>query len=196
MAVPRVAELEARMARCTAALAEALGRHCTRERRRVTSLTARVRDPRRYARELELRAADLSVRLRRAVRGRVAAETARVAATNRRLALQHPAARLGRAHETLGDATRRLQRATRLVLAGARERVARVAGSLDDLSPLAVLQRGYSLTRRPDGSVVRDAGTLADGDPVELTFAVGRARARITRVAVDPPAVPKRPGSR
>jgi exodeoxyribonuclease VII large subunit len=193
MVVPRVADLEARVARCTATLAEALGRHCTRERRRVTSLAARVRDPRRYARELALRAADLSARLRRAVRGRIVAETARVAATNRRLALQHPAARLARADEALGDATRRLDRAARLAIAGARERVARAAGSLDDLSPLAVLQRGYSLTRRSDGSVVRDAGTLADGDPVELTFAVGRARARIT---ADSPPVPKRRGSR
>jgi exodeoxyribonuclease VII large subunit len=196
MVVPRVADLEARVARCTAALADALARHCVRERRRVTSLAARVRDPRRYARELAARATDLTARLRRAVRGRLAAETARVGATNRRLALQHPAARLAYASDTLGDATRRLDRAARLALAHARERVARAAGSLDDLSPLAVLQRGYSHTRRPDGSVVRDAGTLADGDPVELTFAVGTARARISTDTGAPATFPNRRRSR
>ncbi len=180
MVVPRVADLEARLGRCADAMADALRRHCGRERRRVTSLAGRVRDPRRYARDLALRADDLASRLRRAFAGRLARDAALVGATARRLRLRHPATRLAGASDAVGDATRRLERATRLVLAGAHARVRRAAGSLDDLSPLAVLQRGYSLTRRPDGTVVRDAGTLADGDAVELTFAVGTARARIT----------------
>ncbi|MBI3767933.1 MAG: exodeoxyribonuclease VII large subunit [Deltaproteobacteria bacterium] len=135
MVVPRVADLEARLARGAGALGDALLRRCGAEQRRVGALAARVRDPRRTVRDLGARAASLEARLQRAIGA------------------------------TLRDG---------------RARVAGAAGSLDDLSPLAVLQRGYSLTRRPDGTVVRDAGTLAEGDAVELTFAVGRARARIT----------------
>jgi exodeoxyribonuclease VII large subunit len=56
--------------------------------------------------------------------------------------------------------------------------------ALNSLSPLAVLGRGYSLTRTiPDGNVVSDAATLTSGDAVRLTFAKGEARATITEVS-------------
>jgi exodeoxyribonuclease VII large subunit len=55
--------------------------------------------------------------------------------------------------------------------------------TLHSLSPLAVLGRGYSLTRTvPDGKVVIDAALLTPGDLVRLTFATGEARARIEEV--------------
>ena len=57
MVVPRVADLEARLVRAAGGLGEALLRRCDRERRRVGSLTTRVRDPRRHLRALGERAA-------------------------------------------------------------------------------------------------------------------------------------------
>jgi len=53
------------------------------------------------------------------------------------------------------------------------------AERLQALSPLAVLERGYSIARRDDGTVVRDAATLQTGDPLRLTFARGAARLRV-----------------
>ena len=56
--------------------------------------------------------------------------------------------------------------------------------ALNSLSPLAVLGRGYSLTRTiPDGKVITDATTLTSGDSVRLTFAQGEARATIDEVS-------------
>lgn len=180
LVVPRVVDLEARIGRCATALGDATLRYCARERRRVGTLAARVRDPRRYVRDVAERAAGLEARLQRALRGHVASAGTAVETMARRLELQRPSTRLAATARTIDDARRRLERAAHVAVATARARVATAAGSLDVLSPLAVLDRGYSLTRRPDGTVVRDAATLADGDAVELTFAVGRARARIT----------------
>ena len=45
----------------------------------------------------------------------------------------------------------------------ARRRLASLAAALDALSPLAVLERGYSLAADPAGRLVRDAATLAPG---------------------------------
>jgi exodeoxyribonuclease VII large subunit len=81
------------------------------------------------------------------------------------------------------------ERALRAV--GARVRFARqqlrgAAERLQALSPLAVLQRGYSITRRvDDGVVVHDAATLKAGDPLRLTFAHGAARVRVEEPQVD-----------
>jgi len=61
----------------------------------------------------------------------------------------------------------------------AQQRLRGGAERLHALSPLAVLHRGYSITRFDDGSVVRDAAVLATGDPLQLTFARGSARVRV-----------------
>jgi exodeoxyribonuclease VII large subunit len=53
-------------------------------------------------------------------------------------------------------------------------------GRLHALSPLAVLERGYSITHKlPDERVVKDAASLASGDLVRVTFALGKALCRV-----------------
>ena len=54
------------------------------------------------------------------------------------------------------------------------------AGRLDSLSPLAVLGRGYSLTRMPDGTIVRRASQVTPGDAVEVLLNEGRLDCRVT----------------
>lgn len=54
--------------------------------------------------------------------------------------------------------------------------LAELAGKLDALSPLKVLERGYSVTQKMPGmEVVRDSSELVRGDTVLLTFLRGRA---------------------
>jgi exodeoxyribonuclease VII large subunit len=80
--------------------------------------------------------------------------------------------------------TARLSSAFRLQHERAQARLQELTATLNSLSPLAVLGRGYSLTRTvPDGKVVRDAASLTPGDLVRLTFATGEARARIEEVS-------------
>jgi exodeoxyribonuclease VII large subunit len=73
----------------------------------------------------------------------------------------------------------RLDAALRRGLDRRRAAFAAVVARLEALSPLRVLERGYALTTR-GGHVVTDAGTLHAGDEVELRFAIGRAKARVT----------------
>ncbi|MCD9625447.1 exodeoxyribonuclease VII large subunit [Rhabdothermincola salaria] len=58
--------------------------------------------------------------------------------------------------------------------------------------PARALARGWSVTRRADGRVVRRAADLAAGDTVVTTVADGRFRATVD----DPPAVPPDPTPR
>jgi len=59
--------------------------------------------------------------------------------------------------------------------------VSAVAGKLRALSPVAVLERGYSITFR-DGKVVKDAGTLKKGDVLETRLSSGEAVSRVEDV--------------
>ena len=75
---------------------------------------------------------------------------------------------------------RRLRDGARRGLESAEALVRRLQGSLAHLNPQAVLERGYSITE-DGGGIVRDAGRLAVGQEVTITFARGQAGARVTR---------------
>jgi len=180
MVVPRLADLRALVARGSAGLAGALARRSARERRHLDQLARRLRDPRRRVQELRAGSDAVALRLTAAMARRLAMARARAETSSHRLAIQHPGARALALGGTVAALQRRLDLAGRHALVGARERLARAAAALDDLSPLAVLRRGYSLVRRlPEQEVVRSAHALAPGDEVEIAFAEGAVRARV-----------------
>ena len=82
----------------------------------------------------------------------------------------------------LANAERRLERirprlepALMLHVQRAEARLQKAGAQLKAYSPYGVLERGYSLTTAPDGSVVKDAATLRKGDCLTTRFAKGSA---------------------
>jgi exodeoxyribonuclease VII large subunit len=81
----------------------------------------------------------------------------------------------------------RLQRAGQQQLEQRRLRLQGVAGRLESLSPLNVLGRGYSLTRRVDDRrVVRAADQLRVGEVVLTVVEHGQFTSRVEEIAVPP----------
>jgi exodeoxyribonuclease VII large subunit len=66
--------------------------------------------------------------------------------------------------ETVGSQFSRLQAGARLFLQSARGQVQALDNSLQALSPLAVLDRGYAICRDVRGNIVKDATILQPGD--------------------------------
>ncbi|MGP1678610.1 MAG: exodeoxyribonuclease VII large subunit, partial [Burkholderiales bacterium] len=97
----------------------------------------------------------------------------------RRLAAAMP--NLGVMQNRIGQLETALRRATPQRLAALAEKLARFSLGLDHLDPAAVLERGYAIVRRPDGSVVRTSAGLRSGDPLELSFARGSAAVRVEK---------------
>ena len=61
-----------------------------------------------------------------------------------------------------------------------KDRLAQSAGRLGALSPLAVLDRGYSITHKlPEERIVKDSASLQIGDQVRITFAQGKSVCRV-----------------
>jgi exodeoxyribonuclease VII large subunit len=56
-------------------------------------------------------------------------------------------------------------------------------GLFSALSPLAVLSRGYSITRRENGVMVRNSNEISPGEPLWLTFSKGTATARVEQIS-------------
>lgn len=81
-----------------------------------------------------------------------------------------------RVDELSVDLLRRMQSGLR----ACKERLNHEAGRLNALSPLAVLERGYSITHKlPDEHIVKDAAALSAGDRVRITFGSGKALCRV-----------------
>lgn len=100
--------------------------------------------------------------------------------------LARPLDRIHEQQAELDDLDERLQRSLERRIEGARQQVAMIAASLNALSPLAVLERGYSLTKRlADGSLVRDVNELKPGDRISTLLANGSCESEVISVDGD-----------
>lgn len=87
-------------------------------------------------------------------------------------ALQHAEARLSARAEELA---RRPQRA----LDGAERHLQALEAQVRAMDPVRVMARGWSITRGPDGTVIRDVTSLQRGDVVHTTVASGAFTSRV-----------------
>jgi exodeoxyribonuclease VII large subunit len=90
--------------------------------------------------------------------------------------------RLANARARLDAATNACDMQIDAKLQEGRERLALAAASLDALSPLGVLQRGYAIAQDADGKLVRDAAAVKPGDVVNVRLAKGKLGTRIERI--------------
>jgi exodeoxyribonuclease VII large subunit len=86
----------------------------------------------------------------------------------------------------LADVSSRIRHTLALRRAGAAQRVEGLRRQLDALSPLAVLQRGYGVTRGPAGRILRSPEGLSAGDVVTTLLARGTFQASVTGTSTPP----------
>jgi exodeoxyribonuclease VII large subunit len=55
---------------------------------------------------------------------------------------------------------------------------------LAHLNPQSVLERGFSIVERADGSIVRSAHALTQGETLRMTFAHGAAHANVGNIEI------------
>ena len=90
--------------------------------------------------------------------------------------------RLAAVRQGLEAQVANLASATRTRLLQSRGALDRQTASLEALSPLAILNRGYALVFDRTGMLVKDAARLEVGDEVSARLARGRVRARVTAI--------------
>lgn len=122
-------------------------------------------------------------RMRDAIRHRVTLSKQRVDKLADRPALRKPLERVRDLEQRLDDTAARLLRATKLNVERSRAKLAAAADQLEGLSPLNVLNRGYSLTRTADGeTLLRDAAAVRPGDRLVTRLAAGEIVSRVEEV--------------
>jgi exodeoxyribonuclease VII large subunit len=94
--------------------------------------------------------------------------------------LSDPGRKLREHQQRLDELSVDLLRGFQERLRQSRDELARIAGRLEALSPLGVLERGYSIAHKlPEELIVKDAATVNIGDRLRITFAAGKAVCRV-----------------
>jgi exodeoxyribonuclease VII large subunit len=118
------------------------------------------------------------------------------AAARARLLLARQVGRVeGTARRHLAIERSRLQRTTPELVARARRALARpdqwvngAARRVHGLDPTRLMERGWSLTRTADGTVVRRAASVRAGEEIVTVLIDGKVHSRVTQVSDDVPA--------
>ena len=106
----------------------------------------------------------------------------RADALNRSLAPAQLRARLAEARVRYESAYSSSLAAVEKTLEAGAQRLGIAAASLDALSPLAVLHRGYAIAQREDGRLLRDTEDVSVGDSIKVRVAKGRLTAQVTDI--------------
>ena len=163
-------------------LSAACGLRLARVRARVAGLTShRVFEAERgRLRSHAQRVDELANRTETALRRRMERATERRRRAYERVEAFRWDRQLQDRRERVARQERRIGDLVRARVADGESRLARAAGKLDSLSPLAVLSRGYALVWDQNGRLVRDPADVRAGEPLRIRVAGGEVPAVVT----------------
>ncbi|NOY30157.1 MAG: exodeoxyribonuclease VII large subunit [Planctomycetes bacterium] len=125
----------------------------------------------------------LSSRMQNALAVQVAAHRSRLDAIVSRPAFARPLDGVHHLSRQVDDLGTRFSGAMQVNLREQQSRVAAISGKLETLSPLAVLQRGYSLTQDPaSGRLITSTQSLKKGQQISTRLAEGNITSTIDTV--------------
>tara|TARA_B100000609_G_scaffold197077_1_gene193716 strand:- start:95271 stop:96665 length:1395 start_codon:yes stop_codon:yes gene_type:complete len=145
----------------------------------VKHMSERLVDPKRRLQDLMLRCDEMTQRLDRAWQRRHErwANQVRVALSK----LPPPREKILRLHQQIRIHLSELESEIRRQIELRNSRLARLASVLDSISPLRVLERGFSIVKK-DGEVVKGSSFLKAKDQVEVILGKGAFHAEVLKV--------------
>ena len=192
LAVPLRDELLDRVASLSRRLTALLRLNLDRRREQLAGYEKHLLDPKRMLEDLRLRLAYGQERMqavisREMTRRRYFQEQLAV-----RLAHANPLREISKYRIILEYSRKNMTGALKNAMERKKEKLLSRQVALHTLSPLAVLQRGYSLAiKAPEGRIIRGVDGLQTGDDVRVRLARGGFNARITQVQEEEQAWPK-----
>jgi exodeoxyribonuclease VII large subunit len=152
----------------------------------LEGLRRRLRHPGERLRQQAQRLDDLELRLQRAIALRLQTAGERLARLETRLAGQHPERLLALLRQRLEHLHQRLPRAMRAALRERRQKLEAAAQTLQAVSPLATLGRGYSILLDDRGRAVRRAADTAPGQRLSARLHEGELKLRVEETSAVP----------
>lgn len=147
---------------------------------RLKEISKRLIDPRRKLEDYRLRLDDLCARFHRALRLRVRREREHLDFWHNRLDANTPRLALIKAKKQLEQLNDNLIKSLIISNHTKQIKIRELTAKLEALNPLAILARGYSVTRTiPEAAVIKDPQNVALDQELEVILAKGRLICRV-----------------
>ncbi|MFT6102828.1 MAG: exodeoxyribonuclease VII large subunit [Candidatus Endobugula sp.] len=157
-----------------------------RAKERLTFLRKRLRHPGQAIRNQQLQVKHWQQAILSATKSILRQRQTRCDHSSQRLLKQHPEKQLKQQKEQMLHTIKRLHMAMELLIDKKHQQLAKKATVLNAISPLIVLSRGYSITRKQnDGTVIKHSRQLAVGDTVFTRLSDGNIESTVTTIAND-----------
>nr|WP_106342863.1 exodeoxyribonuclease VII large subunit [Laceyella sediminis] len=184
LVVPHVEDLKARVALLTQRLLRAQMAVLDRARERLEKSVDRpiFKYPHARLHQYVQRRDELEARLERAMVQLVREKRQSLANERVRLAAHHPQERIRQLRERVAVLERNQRQVMLQQLNGMRQKHLALVAQLDALSPLKVMQRGYSLVyRHANGELVKSRQQVRPGDLIRVRVADGQLKCQVWR---------------
>lgn len=137
------------------------------------------------ARDLQDSLLQTAQRMRQTLRDRLDRARLRLSTIEARSVIQRPMSLVDQKRLDCESLSERVVTAVRLLTERKGRDLSEFAASLQALSPLKVLSRGYSLTQKSDGTVLRSATSVAPGETLTTRLASGLVHSAVTSVEIE-----------
>ncbi len=126
-------------------------------------------------REIERHLGSLELRMRQNAFNTIEVHRQRLKSIEKSVLFRKPTERINQYRQTVDEIKRNMHAEITHHVELDRKSLQALIGKLDALSPLAILERGYSICSRPDGRVVRSVDDISVGDALKVLFTDGEA---------------------
>jgi exodeoxyribonuclease VII large subunit len=181
LAVTDGAELLERLARLRRRMVHRANERCTHAGQALDALKRPImrRDAERLLREPVMRLDGLRGRLTQATTNLLDSSHVRLNEAKALHRAHHPASVVLRRIEYVSQLRTRMERNANEHAKRLFSNVDRLRGLLRALGPESAFQRGFSITMKPDGTIVRSTSDLNPGDLIRTRFSDGETSSRI-----------------
>jgi exodeoxyribonuclease VII large subunit len=181
-AVPVEGDLRAELALLCRRAGRAVTERVRQSRHALERAQHRLADPRRLLDVRRQMLDDHAERARRQVTRQLAAARGSLRALEARLLRAHPQRRVHEQRHALVALRHRLERVAHKELVRRRHDVEAARGKLEALSPLRVLERGFSLAQLADGRLLTNAADARPGEAVRVRLRRGELETEVRKV--------------
>ena len=183
LVVPDKAELQRRLARLGSALSLGWKRRLEAARRHLQMTSRLLPDLRRVLTDLRLKVDEKAETLTRRTGRRLEGCRQQTRLAHSRLYLLSPRKSVTLARQRLEQAGLTLGQRWHLIIKERRRHLDYFQNHLQQLSPLAILERGYAVALKlPEGTIIRDANQMQAGAAVRVRVAKGRMDCEVREV--------------
>jgi len=180
LVVPEKSDLQRRCHDISMRLQTKFTNYFDRLNLRLTEISNRLIDPRRKLEDYRLRLDDLGARLHRILLLRIRRERKYLDFWQHRLVANTPRLVLTKANQQLEQINEKLIKSLIISNHSKRINIRTLTATLAAMNPLAILARGYSVTRTiPDAAVVTDPHKVALDQELEVMLAKGQLICRV-----------------